>query len=89
MFDNKHEMWQEAAMEFEKKMLDAMSFGDSTGAEECMVAHDESWGLEMLDGHHPYRKYPTKAQTLSYAKYALQVSKAFVEHLEAGADGDE
>ena len=70
-------------------MLNAMSFGDSTGAEECKVAHDESWGLEVLDGYHPYRRYETKGETLQYAKYALKISKAFVEKLGEEVDGNE
>ncbi len=64
-------------------MLYAMSFGASTGGEECMSCHTEAWGVaKFADGYEPYRPYPDFKSALAYAKTAVLYATSFLEKLE-------
>lgn len=70
-------------MQFESDMLSAMSFGASTGADECMSCHTEAWGVAKFpDGYEPYQPYPDFKSALAYAKTAVLYATNFLEKLE-------
>lgn len=91
MSKHDHADWETSAVDFERKMLETMSFANSSAVDDLLYTLDEDWGKPEVDGRKVDQAYPTQKSVLAYAKLVHELARKFLAEQEqlAASVGDQ